>query len=55
MIISTVLSSVLGWVLLGGQLDIFVSIGAVGTILAIFNYVLDSSQQMTPQIESSKL
>ena len=36
-----VLSSVLGWLLLGGQLDIFVSIGAVATILAIFNYTLD--------------
>jgi len=37
-----VLSAILGWLLLGGQLDIFVSIGCVSTILAIFNYTLDS-------------
>lgn len=37
-----VLSALLGWLLLGGQLDIFVSIGCVSTILAIFNYTLDS-------------
>lgn len=38
-----VLSAVLGWVLFGAQLDIFVSIGCVGTILAIFNYTLDTT------------
>lgn len=38
---SIVLSAFLGWFLLGGQLDIFVSIGCVCTILAIFNYTLD--------------
>jgi UDP-sugar transporter A1/2/3 len=38
---SIVLSAFLGWFLLGGQLDIFVSIGCVCTILAIFNYTVD--------------
>ena len=38
---SIVLSAFLGWFLLGGQLDIFVSIGCVCTILAIFNYNVD--------------
>lgn len=38
---SIVLSAVIGWLLLGGTLDIFVSIGCIVTILAIFNYVLD--------------
>ena len=37
---SIVLSAVIGWMLLGGTLDIFVSIGCLSTILAIFNYVL---------------
>ncbi len=37
---SIVLSAVIGWMLLGGTLDIFVSIGCLCTILAIFNYVL---------------
>lgn len=40
---SIVLSAVLGYFLLGGQLDIFVSMGCVATILAIFNYTLDST------------
>ena len=35
-----VLSAVLGWVLFGAQLDIFVTIGCVCTILAIFNYTV---------------
>ncbi len=39
---SIVLSAGLGWMLLGGTLDIFVSVGAVATILAIFNYTLDA-------------
>lgn len=38
---SIVLSAFLGWFLLGGQLDIFVSIGCVCTILAIFNYTIE--------------
>ena len=37
---SIVLSAVIGWMFLGGTLDIFVSIGCCCTILAIFNYVL---------------
>jgi UDP-sugar transporter A1/2/3 len=37
---SIVLSAVVGWMLLGGTLDIFVCIGCVSTILAIFNFVL---------------
>jgi solute carrier family 35 (UDP-sugar transporter), member A1/2/3 len=37
---SIVLSAVIGWMLLGGKLDIFVSIGCIITILSIFNYVL---------------
>lgn len=39
-----VLSAVLGWMLLGGTLDIFITIGCVSTILAIFNYIHDESQ-----------
>ena len=38
-----VMSAVLGWILFGAQLDIFVSIGCVSTILAIFNYTLDTT------------
>lgn len=37
---SIVLSAVLGYLFLGGSLDIFVSLGAISTILAIFNYTL---------------
>lgn len=37
-----VISAVLGNLLLGGVLDIFVSIGCLATILAIFNYTFDS-------------
>lgn len=40
---SIVLSAVLGYWLLGGILDIFVTLGSLATILAIFNYTLDSS------------
>lgn len=36
-----VLSAVLGWLLLRGTLDIFISIGCVSTILAIFNYIME--------------
>lgn len=36
-----VLSAVLGWLLLRGTLDIFISIGCVATILAIFNYIME--------------
>ena len=39
---SIVLSAVLGYLWLGGQLDMFVVIGCVATILAIFNYTLDT-------------
>jgi len=39
---SIVLSAVLGHLLLGGVLDIFVGLGSLATILAIFNYTLDS-------------
>jgi solute carrier family 35 (UDP-sugar transporter), member A1/2/3 len=38
---SIVLSAVIGYLLLGGTLDIFVVIGSIATILAIFNYTLD--------------
>jgi UDP-sugar transporter A1/2/3 len=40
---SIVLSALLGFLLLGGSLDIFVSLGCLATILAIFNYTLDST------------
>lgn len=40
---SIVLSAVLGYAVLNGPLDIFVSIGCISTILAIFNYTLDST------------
>jgi UDP-sugar transporter A1/2/3 len=40
---SIVLSAVLGYFLLGGQLDAFVSMGCLCTILAIFNYSFDTS------------
>lgn len=40
---SIVLSAVLGYLLLGGILDIFVTLGSLATILAIFNYTLDQS------------
>ncbi len=36
-----VISAVLNWMLLGGTLDMFVSMGCISTILAIFNYILD--------------
>ena len=39
---SIVLSAVLGYLLLGGTLDVFVTIGCISTILAIFNYTLDN-------------
>lgn len=39
---SIVLSALLGYLLLGGTLDTFVAIGCICTILAIFNYTLDS-------------
>jgi solute carrier family 35 (UDP-sugar transporter), member A1/2/3 len=35
-----VMSAVLNWMLLGGTLDIFVGLGCISTILAIFNYIL---------------
>ena len=38
---SIVLSALVGWMLLGGTLDIFVGIGCVATILAIFNYTFE--------------
>jgi UDP-galactose transporter len=38
---SIVLSAVLGYLLLGGQLDIFIGIGCVCTILAICNYTFE--------------
>jgi UDP-sugar transporter A1/2/3 len=42
---SIVMSAVIGYIILGGTLDIFVGIGAVGTILAIFNYTFDNDPQ----------
>lgn len=39
-----VVSAVLGKLLLGDPLDIFVGLGACTTILAIFNYTLDNTQ-----------
>ena len=36
-----VISAVLNWMLLRGTLDMFVSMGCISTILAIFNYILD--------------
>lgn len=39
---SIVMSTYLGYYFLNGPLDIFVSIGAVSTILAIFNYTLSN-------------
>jgi solute carrier family 35 (UDP-sugar transporter), member A1/2/3 len=38
---SIVLSTILGHMLLGGTLDIFITIGCVSTILAICNYTFD--------------
>ncbi len=40
---SIVLSAILGWLLLDGDLDVFVSIGCCCTILAICNYSLDAT------------
>ena len=37
------LSAVLGKILLGGQLDIFVALGGLSTVIAIFNYSFDAS------------
>lgn len=37
-----VLSSILGYFLLDGSLDIFVCLGAIATILAIFNYTFST-------------
>lgn len=45
---SIVLSAVLGYLLLGGTLDIFVSIGCVSTILAITDYTLDPTPVLLP-------
>lgn len=38
---SIVMSAVLGYLLLGGQLDAFIVIGCITTILAIINYTFD--------------
>ena len=38
---SIVLSTLLGWLLLNGHLDMFVIIGCISTIIAICNYTLD--------------
>lgn len=40
---SIVLSAVVGYALLDGPLDIFVGLGCICTILAIFNYTLDAT------------
>lgn len=40
---SIVMSAVLGYLLLDGQLDIFIVIGCISTILAIINYTFDWS------------
>lgn len=40
---SIVLSAVLGKLLLGGVLDTFVGLGCIVTILAVFNYTLDTT------------
>jgi UDP-sugar transporter A1/2/3 len=40
---SIVLSAVLGYFFLGGQLDMFVILGCLSTIIAIFNYTFDTS------------
>ena len=40
---SIVFSSVLGYMLLGGSMDLFVILGAFSTILAIVNYTLDTT------------
>lgn len=45
---SIVLSAVLGFLLLGGTLDIFVAIGCVSTILAITDYTLDPTPVLAP-------
>ena len=37
---SIVISSLFGWVLLGGSMDMFVVLGGISTILAIANYTL---------------
>ena len=37
---SIVISSLLGWLLLGGSMDMFVVLGGISTILAIANYTL---------------
>jgi hypothetical protein len=42
---SIVLSAVLGKVLLGGTLDIFVGIWCVATIVGIFNHTLDDTDR----------
>eukprot|EP01038_Epipyxis_sp_PR26KG_P005148 gene5148-7168_t len=43
---SIVLSTLIGYVLLGGTLDSFVFMGCFTTILAIFNYTLDNDNGM---------
>ena len=40
---SIVISAVLGYIFLGGTLDLFVSLGALTTILAITNYTLSDA------------
>lgn len=50
---SIVLSAVLGCLLLGGTLDIFVGIGCLATILAIFNYTLDTTPTPPPAIATA--
>ncbi len=42
-----VLSALMGHFFLGGKLDIFVALGACATILAIFNYTLDTTPVAT--------
>ena len=46
-----VISAIVNWILLGGTLDMFVSMGCISTILAIFNYILDKEvpKQASPE------
>lgn len=41
--LSIVITAILGYLLLGGKLDVFVILGSISTILAIFNYTLDTT------------
>ena len=42
--VSIIITSVVGYFFLGNDIDIFVALGMVVTVIAIFNYTMDHQQ-----------